>query len=104
MSFQCKFCKNNFTSGSILTHHQKTAKYCLKLQDKKSKFVCICGKKLCSNFSLQKHQKICKFMKVYTHIIYSKIIKSIQIEKFWLHLSQGVERAKDRTKKAGLER
>lgn len=30
----CEFCKNNFKSVSSLNKHQKTAKYCLKIQHK----------------------------------------------------------------------
>lgn len=30
----CKFCKNSFKNKSYLTKHQKTSKYCLKIQEK----------------------------------------------------------------------
>lgn len=29
---ECKYCNNKFKTKSIIRHHQKTAKYCLKIQ------------------------------------------------------------------------
>jgi len=34
---KCQFCNNNFSSTASLSHHQKTAKYCLKKRGKISK-------------------------------------------------------------------
>lgn len=28
----CKYCNNKFKTKSIIGHHQKTSKYCLKIQ------------------------------------------------------------------------
>ena len=49
----CKFCKKTFTSPGNLLKHQKTAKFCIKIQKEHSgneqvnntKFICkICNK------------------------------------------------------------
>ncbi len=44
----CEFCKNKFVAKTSLIHHQKTAKYCLKLQGKNNTlYTCeYCNKKL----------------------------------------------------------
>jgi hypothetical protein len=68
MSFECKFCKKNYSTKGSLTNHQKTAKYCIKIQqslfevsDIESKsFDCkYCKKSLSSNFNLGKHINLC---------------------------------------------
>ena len=35
----CQYCKKTFSSKSSLNNHQKTAKYCLKLQDSNMEIV-----------------------------------------------------------------
>ena len=49
----CRFCKKIFSTKSSLNNHQKTAKYCLSLQDKYlqiTKFNCeFCDKHFTSN-------------------------------------------------------
>ncbi len=60
---KCEFCSNEFTSKTSLTHHQKTAKYCIVLQgiDKDTNFVCLnCGKKLSTQNRLYTHEQTCK--------------------------------------------
>ena len=39
---KCKYCSRTFSTKSNMTYHQKTAKFCLKIQDKgaKNAFVC----------------------------------------------------------------
>ena len=58
----CQFCKKQFSSKGNLLIHQKNAKYCLKIQEEKIiQFICnACEKKLCNNYRLHQHQKICK--------------------------------------------
>lgn len=59
---RCEFCNNTFQNISILNHHQKNAKYCLKIQSKEIKpsFHCqFCTKTLSSKQSLDRHSKVC---------------------------------------------
>ena len=58
---ECQFCKNKFTTLKILTTHQKSAKYCIKLQGVKGKyFNCdFCIKKFTQKVDLQRHYTIC---------------------------------------------
>ena len=59
---RCEFCNNTFQNISILNHHQKNAKYCLKIQSKEVKpsFQCqFCTKTLSSKQSLDRHLKVC---------------------------------------------
>ena len=66
MSLTCEFCKKEFQSKSVLSRHQKTAKYCIKLQQSSVtdietvSYTCnFCNKKYTSNENLQKHNKNC---------------------------------------------
>ena len=60
----CQFCNKDFSNKSSLTNHQKTAKYCLKLQDTDkeiSNFNCdYCKKLFTSRQNLNIHLAICK--------------------------------------------
>jgi hypothetical protein len=60
---KCEFCKNEFSTKPNLVHHQKTARYCLKLrnnnQDKKSYLCKFCKKEYTSNFRLSAHLVKC---------------------------------------------
>jgi hypothetical protein len=60
---KCEFCKNEFSTKPNLIHHQKTARYCLKLrndnQDKKSYLCKFCKKEYTSNFRLSAHLVKC---------------------------------------------
>ena len=38
-SLECKFCKKTYSSISSLNYHQRTAKYCLKIQLKSTEDV-----------------------------------------------------------------
>jgi len=60
---ECNFCNKIFSCKSSLTLHQKTAKYCLKLQGKinEEKFECeYCNKKFTVKQNLTSHYGICK--------------------------------------------
>jgi len=61
---ECQYCKNKFSTKPNLIHHQKTARYCLKLRtDVKiniQDYKChICSKKYTSNFRLSSHLTKC---------------------------------------------
>lgn len=58
----CEFCKRPFSTKGILVSHQKSAKYCLELQNKNNEnFACnFCSKKFTSRFNLNEHLTTCK--------------------------------------------
>ena len=62
MSIECDFCKRSFSTKGILISHQKSAKYCLKLQNKNNdNFLCsFCNKHFTSQYNLNEHLAICK--------------------------------------------
>ena len=56
--FKCKYCNKNFKSKKTIKQHQKTAKYCLKIQ-KKPDFKCeYCNKEI-NKSCLTRHYKSC---------------------------------------------
>ena len=58
----CQFCNKKFSSKSAVTHHQKTAKYCLQIQGKDKsdkKYNCECGKISTSKYNHEVHTKNC---------------------------------------------
>jgi len=74
MSFNCKYCKKNFTSLGNLTKHQKTTKYCLKIQQEQNctnldelTHKCIYCKKEITKYHLERHMESCLLK--YQHII-----------------------------------
>lgn len=58
---KCKYCNNIFSCKTSLKHHQRTAKYCLKIQGKKiKKYICeSCNKDLSTKHRLQTHYQTC---------------------------------------------
>jgi hypothetical protein len=58
----CEFCNHSFSSKGILISHQKSAKYCLKLQNKNNEnFICnFCNKIFTSQYNLNEHFNTCK--------------------------------------------
>jgi len=73
----CEYCKNNYNNKSNLSRHQKTSKFCIKIQTEKNenikinKFICeFCDKKLTTKQSLNRHLNTCK----------NKEIKNLQNE------------------------
>ena len=76
MSFFCDFCKNTFSTKSILNFHQKSTRYCIELQKEKMSvenekisescishisYLCTyCKKEFTTNSNLQGHLKKCK--------------------------------------------
>ena len=59
---ECEFCDKTFSTKSNLVNHQRTTKYCLKLQGKENKkYTCnLCDKDFTANQSLQEHYVSCK--------------------------------------------
>lgn len=59
----CEYCKKTFATKTVLIHHQKNTRYCLKIQEANTLQLHICkgcNLKLSTNFRLQTHQQICK--------------------------------------------
>ena len=59
---ECEYCHNVFSTKPNLIHHQKTAKYCLKLRNTpdKTQYIChICKKSYTSNYRLTSHLTKC---------------------------------------------
>jgi len=63
---ECSYCKNTFSSKSVLNNHMKTAKYCLKLQNKEKgvnqddiRKCNGCGKIFTTKFNFQRHIQNC---------------------------------------------
>jgi len=61
---ECKFCKNTFSSKTNLNHHQKRAKYCLKLRgiyEQNDEYKCYgCNRMYSGKYELNRHSKTCK--------------------------------------------
>jgi hypothetical protein len=54
--YNCEFCESTFSSKNSLSHHQKTAKYCLQKQSIENNFICSgCQKVLSSKRRLETH-------------------------------------------------
>ena len=75
---KCNYCNKIFTSKSSLNNHQKTAKYCLDLQNKLNfLFECeFCKKKFSRKCVLTNHANICKAKKNKEEIIKEKKINN----------------------------
>jgi hypothetical protein len=68
IKMNCEYCKKEFSSKSSLNNHKKTAKFCLKLQNKKeddiNNFKCeYCDKIFTSKQPLLTHLNTCKHRK-----------------------------------------
>ena len=84
---KCQHCGNTFKNKSIMSHHQKTAKYCLKLQkdsglDVKDLFKCIyCQKSLSQKIDLERHLLSCQVKKEANITYqYEKIISDLKTQ------------------------
>lgn len=71
----CKYCKNDFCDKATLNKHQKTSKYCIKIQLQKEPDKVIdadinecnyCKKRLTTKTTLNSHMNICKVKKAQT--------------------------------------
>jgi len=79
----CQYCKKTFVSPGTLKHHQKTVKYCIKIQKELNieveikSYNCIkCEKSFGEKGNFDKHLKICKMIKEA-----SETNKNIELEK-----------------------
>ena len=54
---ECSYCKNNFKTKSSLVYHQKTAKYCLEIQNKKATEIYVCKREFTMKINWQRHIK-----------------------------------------------
>lgn len=61
-TFSCNFCKKSFKTNSNLFNHQRTAQYCLKIQNKQNNdWICSnCDKVFSTKRTLNSHIEICK--------------------------------------------
>ena len=69
MSIICCFCNKKYSNNSALNYHQKTAKFCIKIQNKseigeENIFNCVyCNKIFSNKHRLNSHKLICKEIK-----------------------------------------
>lgn len=73
MKYTCEFCRGEFARPSNLSKHQRTAKYCLVLQQEKEKrdsqLRCeYCDKVLSRSDSLQRHYVTCIEFLIYQRV------------------------------------
>ena len=55
----CQYCNKIFSTKTNLIKHQRTAKYCLKIQQKKNDFHCVCGIEYVSEKCFETHKITC---------------------------------------------
>ena len=82
MVFLCKYCNHSFVSQGNLRSHQKTAKYCLALQEETlvPENVCNgCGKKFTRSYDLLRHTKTCS--EEIARLLREKDMKNEELEK-----------------------
>ena len=79
---ECQYCKNIFSTKTNLNSHQKTTKYCLKIQgiEIEKKYECKWCNKLFTIFSnFERHKKVCKNPKKIEEYEYKNKIKDQEI-------------------------
>ena len=116
MSFKCNYCKKSYSTKGSLTNHQKTAKYCIKIQQQNLtesldseidiidnvSFVCkYCEKDFSSNHRYQKHQDICLLK--HKHIIKNKDCEIEMMKEKICFLEKLVEEQNQQMKTIRLE-
>lgn len=95
---QCNFCQTALKSKSSLRHHQKTAKYCLKIQGKtvNNYYQCTCGERFTRKSTLDRHKLICKENTPYAQQLKQENTilreKVKQLEKDKEHLQKSYEK------------
>jgi hypothetical protein len=85
INYNCNFCNKSYKSFSSLNHHQKTAKFCIQLQNREvkqeEKFICnYCNKDFTVKYTYQTHINICKEKKVLEENNTQKIIDQLKEE------------------------
>jgi len=81
---ECQYCKKILKNKITLNRHQKTTKYCLKIQGENecTKFMCnICNKSLTTKWNLENHINICKKSKIYIKNLEIKNLKLLEKNK-----------------------
>ena len=79
---ECEFCKNIFSTKTNLNSHQKTAKYCLKIQgiEVQKKYECKwCNKSFAIFSNFERHKKVCKDPKKIEEYEYQNKIKDQEL-------------------------
>ena len=108
----CKFCGNKFSGKTSLKHHQKTAKYCLKLQGVKTKkYVCnSCGKNVSTKHRLATHYQSCSVYKQEHYKIEFKAEKQQLLDKIQeleciiIEKNKHIENLEDKLENIAIER
>jgi hypothetical protein len=93
LKFICEYCKNKFITKANLTNHQRSAKYCLKIQcsDSIENYICIgCKKVFTQKNSLHIHQKTCTSININKN--YDIIVLDLERK---LHISEERNKIKD---------
>jgi hypothetical protein len=63
---ECQHCHKTFSNKYVLKKHQKSARYCLKIQNKVSQHLCeYCGKHLSTKRWLLNHYQTCRIQSFY---------------------------------------
>jgi hypothetical protein len=104
-TFVCEYCKKEYTTLSNLKHHQKTAQFCLDLQNQLSAgFKCEhCDKTFSSNKYLKQHYSHCKIYKVFNeNANLKKEIEELKT-KFKLEINEELIKIKDENKELKLK-
>ena len=104
-TFVCEYCKKEYTTLSNLKHHQKTAQFCLDLQNQLSVgFKCEhCDKTFSSNKYLKQHYSHCKIYKIFNeNINLKKEIEELKT-KFKLEMNEELIKIKDENKELKLK-
>lgn len=87
----CEFCSSKFANKYILEKHKKTAKFCLKLQNKrleeiKAEFVCeYCNKEFLIKYQYDSHLNHCKSKSLFHREHEEQKINKIKDENVQLH-------------------
>ena len=80
---KCEYCEKSFSTKSNLINHQKTAKYCLNKQQKKSikEYKCCCQKIFTTKIIFERHNNICRVYKEENTKIENKIyLQKLELE------------------------
>lgn len=79
---ECQYCEKILKTKWSLKNHQKTAKYCLKIQGKNTNFQCeVCNKYFSKKINLKNHIDICKKSLNYIKKLENKNIKLLEKNK-----------------------
>ncbi|KKK55654.1 hypothetical protein LCGC14_3072380, partial [marine sediment metagenome] len=93
MTYQCEYCSATFNKDYTMYRHQRTAKYCLAVQDKQTgDHECtFCSKIFSRKDNMLRHQKLCSEGGTKTHTIKSRQLED-QIEDLKQIIAKLVDR------------